>query len=254
MKKTAQTLLTAAIFATALGSSAPSQFRQPVQALGNSIVELQTNFAGAYGPPPVQLTTETTPAEDLSYWTTVAIYGPPWAEYLPGDVNMDNKFDARDLSVIKQLALKQDRDFENSERYLSDIDHDHDVDKDDVHIFMKEVLGIPEKEEPAVTTTAIETTAEVTTTATTRRGHHKTTAPGEVTLDPAILTDLIRVTDAPIIALYGPPSIDWDDQLRWDTYEDLHPGEHSKTSTTAASDNKTTKTETVEEANRHKDS
>ena len=177
MKKTAQTLLTAAIFATALGNTAPSHFRQPVQALGNSIVEVQTNFAGAYGPPPVQLTTETTPVEDLSYWTTVAIYAPPWAGYLPGDVNMDNKYDARDLSVIKQLALKQDRDFKNSERYLSDINHDGYVDGEDVHLFMEETLGIPPKEEPAVTTTA------------------------------AAVTALVTTATMPVTSLYGPPAV-----------------------------------------------
>lgn len=274
MKKTAQTLLTAAMFATALGSAAPSQFRQPVHALTDPIAEVVSGMAVLYGPPPqrtteaTKMTTVTTTTEPITTtpeypeWPAVTtvdtmpvvLYGPPWVFYPTGDANMDNKTDARDLTLIKQIALGNRNPGGSDAFFIADVDHDNDVDADDVHIFMKEVLGIPEKEEPAVTTTAIETTAEVTTTATTRRGHHKTTAPGEVTLDPAILTGLIRITDAPIIALYGPPSIDWDDQLRWDTYEDLHPGERSKTSTTAASDNKTTKTETVEEANRHKDS
>ncbi|MBP0966973.1 MAG: dockerin type I repeat-containing protein [Oscillospiraceae bacterium] len=203
MKKTAQTLLTAAIFATALGNSAPSQFRQPVQALGNSIVEVQTNFAGAYGPPPVQLTTETTPVEDLSYWTTVAIYAPPWAGYLPGDVNMDNKYDARDLSVIKQLALKQDRDFENSERYLSDINYDGKVNEDDVHTFMERSLGIPKKEEPAVTTTDVAATALVTTTAL-----PVTSLYGPpVAYTTSTETTTVPETDIIPVPVYGPPSM-----------------------------------------------
>ncbi|MBR3448753.1 MAG: hypothetical protein IKH27_13220 [Oscillospiraceae bacterium] len=271
MKKTARTLLTAAIFATALGSAAPSQFRQPVQALGDPVSEVMTGMAVLYGPPPALSTTSTArtrrthkttePTEPTTFTMTVdtapvVLYGPPWVFYPTGDANMDNKTDARDLTFIKQIALGNRNPGGSDARFIADIDHDNDVDKDDVEYFMKEVLGIPEKEEenPAVTTTAIETTAEATTATTTKRGFRKTTAPGEVTLDPAILTGLINITDAPIIALYGPPNIDWDDQLRWDTYEDLHPGEGSKTSTTAASDNKTTKTETVEEANRHKDS
>ncbi len=277
MKKTAQTLLTAAMFATALGSAAPSQFRQPVHALTDPIAEVVSGMAVLYGPPPqrtteaTKMTTVTTTTEPITTtpeypeWPAVTtvdtmpvvLYGPPWVFYPQGDANMDKITDARDLTLIKQIALGNRNPGSSDAFFIADVDHDNDVDADDVHLFMEEVLGIPKKEDPAVTTTAIETTAEVTTTATTRRGHHKTTAPGEVTLDPAILTDLIRVTDAPIIALYGPPSIDWDDQLRWDTYEDLHPGEGSKTTpttTSAASKSKTTKTETVEEANRHKDS
>ena len=272
MKKTAQTLLTAAMFATALGSAASGSAAGKPTAFAADNPYFETPAAKSvttdiprvlYGPPWVfstleeeQQKTETTTTaavtEDVTLPVTQAVYGPPLA--FLGDMNYDGIADARDLTRIKQLALGQYILFTDQMRYSSDINRDGVVDADDVHLCMEEVLGIPEKEEPAVTTTAIETTAEVTTTATTRRGHHKTTAPGEVTLDPAILTGLINITDAPIIALYGPPSIDWDDQFRWDTYEDLHPGERSKTSTTAASENKTTKTETVEEANRHKDS
>lgn len=275
MKKTAQTLLTAAMFATALGSAASGSAAGKPTAFAADNPYFETPAAKSvttdiprvlYGPPWVfstleeeQQKTETTTTaavtEDVTLPVTQAVYGPPLA--FLGDMNYDGIADARDLTRIKQLALGQHILFTDQMRYSSDINRDGVVDADDVHLFMEEVLGIPEKEEPAVTTTAIETTAEVTTTATTRRGYHKTTAPGEVTLDPAILTGLIRLTDAPIIALYGPPSIDWDDQLRWDTYEDLHPGEGSKTTpttTSAASKSKTTKTETVEEANRHKDS
>ena len=51
MKKTAQTLLTAAIFATALGSSAQSRMQQPAEALGDPIKEVETNLVDVYGPP-----------------------------------------------------------------------------------------------------------------------------------------------------------------------------------------------------------
>ena len=106
------------------------------------------------------------------------------------------------------------------------------MDKEDVRIFREEVLGIPKKEEPAVTTTAPDTTVAVTTTTS------KT--------DEAFISDLLSFTDTAIIALYGPPRTgDWDD-LRWDDYDALFPGSHK---TTTAPQNQTTKTETVEEIN-----
>lgn len=279
MKKTAQTLLTAAIFATALGSTVPSQFRQPVLALDDPIAEVETNLADVYGPPPMftepeaaettvtkrtRRTRTTEMTKGTTYTTTtgepetvpVVLYGPPWVFYPTGDANMDKVTDARDLTRIKQIALGNWRIDDYTGRDIADVDHDGDVDADDVHMFMEEVLGIPKKETPAVTTAAPETVPpELTTTASTVLVTKKTTSGSEVILEPGILTGLIRWTDAPIVAMYGPPSVGgWDDLLRWDDYEALHPGEGSKTSTTAASDNKTTKTETVEEANRHKDS
>lgn len=287
MKKTAQTLLTAAIFATALGSAVPSQFRQPVLALDDPIAEVETNLADVYGPPPMftepeaaettvtkrtRRTRTTEMTKGTTYTTTtgepetvpVVLYGPPWVFYGQGDANRDGVSDARDLTIIKQIALNGTGIAESygydprggSVIDIADVDHDGDVDADDVHMFMEEVLGIPKKETPAVTTAAPETVPpELTTTASTVLVTKKTTSGSEVILEPGILTGLIRWTDAPIVAMYGPPSVGgWDDLLRWDDYEALHPGEGSKTSTTAASDNKTTKTETVEEANRHKDS
>ena len=284
MKKTAQTLLTAAIFATALGSAVPSQFRQPARALEDPIVEVETNLADVYGPPPMftepeaaettvtrrtrrTRTTETT--KGTTYTTTtvepetvpVVLYGPPWVFYGQGDANRDGVSDARDLTIIKQIALNGTGIAESygydprggSVIDIADVDHDGDVDADDVHKFMEEVLGIPKKEEPAVTTTVPETVPpELTTTSSTVLVTKKTIPGSEVTLDPGILTGLIHWTDAPIVAMYGPPSIgDWDDLLRWDDYEALHPGEHQ---TTTAPQNQTTKTETVEEANRHQNS
>ena len=72
MKKTAQTLLTAAIFATALGSSAQSQMQKPVQAAGDPIAEIETGMAEVYGPPSMftKETTEKTTARTKKTRTT----------------------------------------------------------------------------------------------------------------------------------------------------------------------------------------
>lgn len=122
---------------------------------------------------PTGTTTVTTETEP------VVLYGPPWVFYPTGDANMDNKTDARDLTLIKQLALKEKKDYDFMEQSIADVDHDGDVDEDDVHIFMEEVLGIPKKEEPAVTTTTADIQQELETTT--------------------------RAAD--VVVLYGPPSM-----------------------------------------------
>ena len=156
MKKTAQTLLTAAIFATALGNSAQSHVPQPVQAAGDPIIELQTNWAGVYGPPPPQDTTLTTttqtvynipayPEHELPSTTTEDIipqpaYGPPRTAF-PGDTNLDAKADARDLTTIKRAAQFGAETVGYFEYDFADVNSDGVVDKEDVRIFMEEMLG-----------------------------------------------------------------------------------------------------------------
>ena len=191
MKKTAQTLLTAAIFATALGSTAPSQFRQPVQAAADPIWETTFHFAGVYGPPPQTTTdTETTafvaniPAyPDWETGTTDPIpqpaYGPPRTAF-SGDMNWDAKADARDLALIKRAVL-EGRDNFDGWYDMADVNHDGTVDKEDVRIFMEETLGIPKKEEAVTTAPAVTTEALVTT--------------------------LISSTKLPVTVLYGPPPV-----------------------------------------------
>ena len=222
MKKTAQTLLTAAIFATALGSSAQSQMRQPVQAADDPIVDVQTYFAGVYGPPPSQLTstetTETTttttflaniPAyPDWTEGTAITTdlipqpaYGPPRTAF-SGDMNWDAIADARDLSLIKRAALVG-RDNFDGWYDMADVNHNGDVDKEDVHFFMEETLGIPKKEEPAVTTTDVAATMLVTTTA----------MPVTSLYGPPVAyttsTETTTVPETDIIPdpIYGPPSM-----------------------------------------------
>jgi hypothetical protein len=113
----------------------------------------------------------------------VVLYGPPWAFYPTGDVTMDNVTDARDLSRIKQLALNTARNTDYTEWGIADVNHDGEVDADDVHAFMEDVLGIPKKEEPVMTTTV-------------------TAGPDE---DPDIVSSLETTTETTVMLLYGPP-------------------------------------------------
>ena len=228
MKKTAQTLLTAAIFATALGSSAQSQMRQPVQAANDPIWETMTNLAGVYGPPPTQPTSEET-AEATTYTTTKDFvanipaypdwpsvttdlipepaYGPPRTAF-SGDMNWDAIADARDLALIKRAALVGRDDFDGWYD-MADVNHNGDVDKEDVRIFMEETLGIPKKEEAVTTAPAVTTAAEMTTLLTTTAmttcpiyGPPLVTTISEMTAPP----ETTRDTDIPV-PVYGPPSM-----------------------------------------------
>lgn len=230
MKRTAQTLLTAAIFATALGSTAQSQMRQPVQAVDDPIFDLQTNYAGVYGPPPTQRTTEEL-TETTTYTTTNQFvasipvypdselpvttdlipepaYGPPRTAF-SGDMNWDAIADARDLTLIKRAALVG-RDNFDGWYDMADVNHNGDVNEEDVHFFMEETLGIPKKEAAVTTTPAVTTAAEMTTTliSTTTMvtfplyGPPPVTTVSEMTAPP----ETTRDTDIPV-PLYGPPSM-----------------------------------------------
>ena len=230
MKKTAQTLLTAAIFATALGSTAQSQMRQPVQAVDDPIFDLQTNYAGVYGPPPTQRTTEEL-TETTTYtttnqfvasipaypeWPEVPVttdlipepaYGPPRTAF-SGDMNWDAIADARDLTLIKHAAMVG-RDQFDGWYDMADVNHDGDVNKEDVRVFMEEKLGIPKKEEAVTTTPAVTTSADMTTLISTTTmvtfplyGPPPVTTISEMTAPP----ETTRDTDIPVV-LYGPPSM-----------------------------------------------
>ena len=228
MKKTAQTLLTAAIFATALGSSAQSQMQQPVQAAGDPILDVQTYYAAVYGPPPSQLTsTETTETTTTTAFvanipaypdwpegtaiTTDLIpqpaYGPPRTAF-SGDMNWDAIADARDLTLIKHAAMVG-RDQFDGWYDMADVNHDGDVDKEDVRLFMEETLGIPKKEEAVTTAPAVTTEALMTTLIST------TKMPVTVVYGPPPVTTTTEMTELPEttpdtdipVPLYGPPSM-----------------------------------------------
>ena len=242
MKKTAQTLLTAAIFATALGSSAQSQMQQPAEALGDPIKEVETNLVDVYGPPSMFTTVlpedTTTAATEPVY--TVPLYGPPWAFYPKGDITTDNITDARDLTLIKRAVIEGRNAVGYFEYDGADVNHDGVVDREDVRIFREEVLGIP-KQEPAVTTTVPETTLPEGSTVPTRRTMHtRNTRETE-----ALITSLLPFTDTGAVALYGPPHTgDWDlirdpDEIR---------SVLSSRNENKGQDDTSTRTETVDEA------
>ena len=112
----------------------------------------------------------------------VVLYGPPWVLYPDGDANMDKVHDARDLTLIKRAALKGlgGEDGVNNMAYeLADVNRDGTVDRKDIDTFLENSLGIPKKEEPAVTTATTDIQQELETST--------------------------RATD--VIVLYGPPSM-----------------------------------------------
>ncbi|MBQ6042238.1 MAG: hypothetical protein IJL32_15870 [Oscillospiraceae bacterium] len=226
MKKTAQTLLTAAMFAAALGSAAGAQNTGAASAAEPADPE---NFYAAvedpvdiYGPPSAfTRTTEpgtqpgTTAFEGGKTTFTlttrndpVGIYGPPSMMYPRGDITRDKTVDARDLSRMKQMILNmQDAPYSYIESEISDLNRDGKTDKEDLEIMLHEVLGVPKKEEPAVTTA---TALAVTTTAMTA-----TTQPVVLLYGPPQMMTTVHVpvdinpvfTEPVVRPLYGPPDV-----------------------------------------------
>ena len=123
--------------------------------------------------------------------TTEVLYGPPWVFYKTGDATMDDKIDARDLTVIKRAALLgREASYDTSvpsvnlTNYgIADVNHDDVVDKEDVKQFMEQQLGIPPKEEESVTTTTVTQNPD----------------------DDDIISSLETTTATTVMLLYGPP-------------------------------------------------
>ncbi len=133
MKKTLQTLMTAAMFTAAATSSLSAE------------ASLIQDTAG----------------------TEAAIYGPPWIMAAPGDMNYDFRLDATDLTLLKQLLLEE-RSYEQSDTRLGDVNQDGDIDKADVKELIRRLTGRPEDEDlPEETTTAVVTDTTTDTTITT---------------------------------------------------------------------------------------
>lgn len=62
------------------------------------------------------------------------IYGPPWAFYPPGDANHDDMVDARDITTMQNIILGKNNDSLSSA--CADIDHDGKVDENDIHTLL----------------------------------------------------------------------------------------------------------------------
>ena len=161
MKKTTQSLMTAAMFAAAAASS----FRAAAAEEG-LMNRTTTQNAPLYGPPPVELAL--------------------------GDMNEDKQLDARDLSVLKKMIMDSrgqitldelgDPDGNGmvqiwswgsspitSSIYVGDVNQDLNIDKKDVEALVRMLTGKPEENEeeetdPIVTTTTTVMESEMTQT------------------------------------------------------------------------------------------
>ena len=213
MKKTAQTLLTAAMFVSALGSSAPGSSTMKCAAAKPDVQQTE-EFTEVvpqpvYGPPIVETTAETTSTSTTTVTTTVMpLYGPPSVLYPRGDVTMDKQVDARDLTRIKEIALGEIRYPGYAEKDIADLNRDGTVDKQDVEKMLHDVLGVPEKEEPVMTTTTALTLATTTITTTTMMVSTLYGPPsvfGTTTQDSDVITETTPMPTTPMATLYGPP-------------------------------------------------
>ena len=153
MKKTKQTLATAAMFAAAAVSSLSVSAQES---------ELMEKSAQPMAP----------------------LYGPPWVFAEKGDMNYDHSFDARDLTLLKQVILEE-RSPQQSDVFLGDVNLDGAIDKDDVKELIRQLTGKPEDEEEQTQTT-------------------DTTSMTETTITTLTTTE----TEYPV-SLYGPPRA-WD--------------------------------------------
>lgn len=219
MKKTAQSLLTAAVFASALGTtvasataSDPSGSNLPSAIVSEEAVlmdlSLSTTVTTVYGPPSYFTTTApkssdseedtTTDSFNLTDITTTpqVLYGP--MVYL-GDANFDRKVDAKDLQAILDNIRRRREAVANGEpmpsldwfeRYGADMNRDGSITKEDADELLKFLLTKPD--EPVVTTTTSSTTQVV----------YGTTA--AYTTDKTINTETFPTgTTAQLV--YGPP-------------------------------------------------
>lgn len=195
MKKTAQTLLTAAMFVSALGGSAAGNDSMKCNANADTPVTTTTGLEAfmttgpvLYGPPWVfgttTTSTETVTTDDsaktvtqpsvtgvdpelitttfMTMTTPEILYGPPRVFM---DMNRDNSLDSRDLTLMKRKALGLLQDGS----YIGDVNHSGTVDKYDVEELLHDGLGVPYK--PVVTTAPpVETGTTTRTTVTDENG------------------------------------------------------------------------------------
>ena len=194
MKKTAQTLLTAAMFVSALGGSAAGNDSMKCNANADTPATTTTGLEAfmttgpvLYGPPWVfgttttetvteptteqttnpgtEPVTELTDIETTTFMTMTTpeiLYGPPRVFM---DMNRDNSLDSRDLTLMKRKALGLLQDGS----YIGDVNHSGTVDKYDVEELLHDGLGVPYK--PVVTTAPpVETGTTTRTTVTDENG------------------------------------------------------------------------------------
>ena len=191
MKKTLQSLMTAAVFASALttgfsdsisANSADDNFP-----LYPELMYGPPDYTDIEDEPPFEpVITEgtivtTTPTTDVSMEGTTPIYDdtalggvtvttteplmldgdvPVFSE--PGDLNMDGSHDVRDLSLLKQYLLTNQS--QGIVDITGDVNLDASIDKEDVKALIRLLTGKPEDEEDPIITT-VPTSSTTTTTA-----------------------------------------------------------------------------------------
>lgn len=199
MKKTIQTIMTAAAFAAALGAGAGDTITAQFAAESVAADSITTVPQTTYGPPGWMMTTEdpeeletlpiVTPGTVMHYeldtttsstTTTVTLEGtsplptdlvtdgvaPAYNE--PGDFDNNGSFDARDLTLLKRYLLSNKTT--QGSTVMADIDLNGEVDKKDVEALLRLLTGKPEEEDQPFVETEMTTqpTAPVTTTDVTR--------------------------------------------------------------------------------------
>ncbi len=199
MKKTIQTIMTAAAFAAALGTGAGDTITAQFAAESVAADSITTVPQTTYGPPGWMMTTEdpeeletlpiVTPGTVMHYeldtttsstTTTVTLEGtsplptdlvtdgvaPAYNE--PGDFDNNGSFDARDLTLLKRYLLSNKTT--QGSAVMADIDLNGEVDKKDVEALLRLLTGKPEEEDQPFVETEMTTqpTAPVTTTDVTR--------------------------------------------------------------------------------------
>ena len=191
MKKSLHSLLTAAMFAAAVTTSAGgisnTQNASAAPAENDLITETTEPIPQPdYGPPHWFTDTETeatlTTTTDVTAEIQQPVYGPPYVLFEKGDLNGDRVLNAKDLTLLKRAVLYDNLD--SFWRPLGDLNDDGAVDKKDVKELIRRLTGAPE-EDPEET--------DVTTTGT------------DATVPPRLETTTDPYWDYPM-PLYGPPT------------------------------------------------
>ena len=185
MKKTVQSMMTAAMFAAAASAalSAMPESSQAEAAESGYINATQTEIQDVYGPPPMfeteeteiiqEETTDLTTSYDPSVMIMPVLYGPPITEettqettaltdpepeplygpppksLLPGDFDHNRRVDARDLSFFKRMLMNggyEDSWIWGYAPHVLDLDSNGTFDIEDIKVLRRTLTGRTESE------------------------------------------------------------------------------------------------------------
>ena len=203
MKKTKQTMLTAAILSTALAMQAElSYMSNSAYAVTESPEPVENStrlMAVVYGPPPAKTTTaiETTEASATTTLTEMpmftepeqvfiepiaAMYGPPFVQ---GDANEDNKLNIVDYVMLKDKLMNGE---ESYPYWREDINQNGEFDAEDLKVFEHYFLSLLPFQTDEDTDSVTEPVAL------------------ETTDEPDVMTPPAETTiPQPMSTVYGPP-------------------------------------------------